>query len=293
MSSLRYYWKTSNVAIKLIIVNAFVFLSFNILGLFFHLMKLTAYREILFRKLALPAFLPDFILQPWSLLSHMFMHQGLLHIFFNMLLLYFGGRLFLYYLDEKKLVNVYFLAGLSGALLYMIAVNVFPLFSESIQSYYAVGASAACLGVFIAICAYRPHDKVQLLLIGGVKLMWVGIVMVILDIVNLQKGNEGGHIAHFGGELFGYLFGLNMRKYKDISKIFQPVQDFFMQKRKVKVQKTHLRKVYVRKTDEQFNEEKAVKQRKMDAILDKIKISGYANLSSEEKRFLSDMSKEL
>jgi membrane associated rhomboid family serine protease len=294
MSNISYFWKTSNIAVKLIIVNAVVFFGVHFLFMIFHLMDMQNINQQIVAYLALPAFLPKLILQPWSLFTHMFMHQGIMHILFNMVMLYFGGRLFTYYLDENKLINVYFLSGLSGALLFIIAVNVFPLFSANIQFYKALGASAATLGVLIAVCAYKPHDKVQLFLFGGVKLMWIGIIIVALDILRFQSGNEGGHIAHLGGSIFGYFFGVNMRNYNDISRFFQPVQNLFKKKIHVKKQqKTNLRTVYKRKTDAEYNEERAMRQRRMDEILDKIKSSGYDSLTKEEKSFLFDMSKEL
>lgn len=296
MSSLAYYWKTSNAAVKLIITNVIVFFGVHFVFMIFHLMDMKVVNRMIVDALALPAYLPKFIFQPWSLFTHMFMHQGIFHILFNMIMLYFGGRLFTYYLDDRRLINVYFLSGLSGAILFLLSANIFPLFRPYIQNYNALGASAATLGVLIAICAYRPQDKVQLFLFGGVKLMWIGIIIIAIDVLRFTSGNEGGYIAHFGGAAFGYIFGVNMRQYKDVSRFFQPVQNMFERlvhpQRKSK-KSTTLKKVYVRKSDATFNEDRAKKQRRMDEILDKIKVSGYDSLSADEKKFLFDMSQEL
>ncbi|MFN4123356.1 MAG: rhomboid family intramembrane serine protease [Flavobacteriales bacterium] len=296
MSSVAYFWKTSNAAVKLIIVNVAVFFLVQFVFMIFHLMDMKSVNRMIVDALALPAYLPKLILQPWSLFTHMFMHQGIFHILFNMIMLYFGGRLFTYYLDDRRLINVYFLSGLSGAFLFLLAANIFPLFKPYIQNYNALGASAATLGVLIAICAYRPQDKVQLFLFGGVKLMWIGIIIIAIDVLRFTSGNEGGYIAHFGGAAFGYMFGVNMRQYKDISRFFQPVQNLFerlVNPQRSRRKKSPLKTVYRRKSDESFNEERAKKQKRMDDILDKIKASGYDSLSADEKRFLFDMSKEL
>ena len=82
----------------------------------------------MFEWLELPASLSRFIVQPWSILTYMFMHAGVLHILFNMLWLYWFGALFLNFFSAKHLRGVYILGGICGGILYMAAYNIFPYF---------------------------------------------------------------------------------------------------------------------------------------------------------------------
>jgi len=156
--------------------------------------------------LALPADFGQLILKPWSIITYMFLHEGFLHIAFNMLILYFGGQIFLQFLDAKKLIGTYILGGISGGLLFILTFNIFPVFNEIVSGALALGASASVMAVLIAIAAYVPNYTVRLMLLGNVKLKYIALFYVIMDIISIPQGNAGGHIAHLGGAFFGFYF---------------------------------------------------------------------------------------
>ena len=239
--------------------------------------------------LAVPANVSDLLTRPWTVFTYMFYHEGFLHILFNILWLYWFGRIFLEYLDENKLLGVYLLGGLAGAALYIISFNLFPAFSEVLPVSRALGASAAVLAVVISISVYVPNYTINLIFIGPVRLKYIAAFMIVLDLISIAGSNAGGHIAHLGGALFGWLFIRQYRKGRDLTKsinilIFR-VSKWFSTESKLKVEYRKTR------NDFEYNRQKAEKQQLIDDILDKISKSGYESLTKEEKELLFKVSK--
>jgi membrane associated rhomboid family serine protease len=214
----------------------------------------------------------------------MFLHKNFLHILFNLLWLYWFGRIFLEYLDGKKLVGVYLLGGLSGAFLYILSYNIFPVFFKQLELSHALGASAAVMAIVIAIAAYVPNYAVYLLFIGRVKIIYIAIIGFLVTSVFDFSINTGGKIAHIGGALFGYLFILQYRKGRDITRgLNHFLSAFFgLFKPRPKVKVTHLKS----ETEYDYNKRKKEEQMEIDRILDKIAKSGYDSLTKQEKELL-------
>ena len=190
--------------IKLIYINLGVFLLVHIIMLAFGLYK--ANGNFIIDWLAVPANLSELMVKPWTLMTYMFLHEDFYHILWNLVTLYFGGRLFQEYLGERRLVTTYILGGISGALLYILFFNIFPVFSDVLSGSKALGASASALAIVIAIATYLPNFSVRLFFLIEVKLKYIAIAFVILDIISISQSNAGGHIAHLGGAIFGYVF---------------------------------------------------------------------------------------
>jgi membrane associated rhomboid family serine protease len=224
------------------------------------------------------------ITKPWTLITYMFTHIELMHIFFNMLVLYWFGTIFLQFLGSKQFIGVYFLGGFAGAILFILSFNIFPFFRTHYLGAPAIGASASVIAILVAACFYRPYYEIMLLFFGKVKLVWVAIVTIVLDFISIPMSNAGGHIAHLGGALFGYIFIVQYKKGNDLSlivnKIFSSIAGWFKPKPKMHIS-------YKKpKTDLEFNEEKRINQAKIDLILEKIAKNGYGSLSKEEKEYL-------
>ena len=134
----------------------------------------------------------------------MFTQEGFFHIFFNMLLLYVGGKIFTDYLSEKKLLTTYIFGGLFGGLFYVASYNIFPAFQNVVSSSIAIGASASVLAILVAIAVYVPNYSITFLLIGRIKLIHVALIFIVIDLLSIEKDNPGGHLAHLGGALWGY-----------------------------------------------------------------------------------------
>lgn len=302
IQDLKNQYKNGSALIKLIFVNVAVFLLVNILHVLFLMFDVNSMLvplpggktlSVVTELLTANADISILISKPWSIITYMFLQDGLWHMFFNMLMLYFSGRLFIQYLGEKKLVSVYLLGGLFGFLFYALALNFLPFFDIQF-SRGIMGASAAVSAILIAIASYVPNLVVRLFIIGEVKLKYVALFIVIMDIVSLRQGfNEGGYISHIGGALFGFLYIQQLKKGNDFASGFSKLLDylkvFFKPQKKMKV-------VYKKGTktrnDYEYNAQKKANQAKIDAILDKISKSGYDSLSKEEKAILFEQSKK-
>ena len=279
--------------IKFIFINVAVFILVHLIGLLIFFFTGVSGSSMVAYWLALPADFGQLILKPWSIITYMFLHEGFLHIAFNMLILYFGGQIFLQFLDAKKLIGTYILGGISGGLLFILTFNIFPVFNEIVSGALALGASASVMAVLIAIAAYVPNYSIRLMLLGNVKLKYIALFYVIMDIISIPQGNAGGHIAHLGGAFFGLYFVYRLRNGKDITigvnRLLNYIAHLFSSKRKMKVVYKNPGKT---KSDVAYNAQKAANQQKIDAILDKISKSGYDSLSKEEKAILFDASKK-
>lgn len=291
IQDLKNQYKNGSALIKLIFVNVAVFLLVHIIGLFLWFFNIQHGAELIVSWLALPAGVTQILYKPWTIISYMFLHEQFFHIFMNMLILYFGGQIFLQFLNQKKLVTTYLLGGLSGGLLYILAFNLFPVFTPIKGISIALGASASVMAVLIAAATYVPNFVVRLIFLGNVKLKYIALVYIVLDVVSIPKGNAGGHIAHIGGAIFGFLYIQQLKKGNDFasgfSKLLDGLKGLFKPKKKMKVV---YKKGSKTRNDYEYNAQKKANQAKIDAILDKISKSGYDSLSKEEKAILFDAS---
>src|SRR5688572_24707877 len=220
----------------------------------------------------------------------MFYHENLFHILFNMLWLFWMGKIFTEYLGNKKLFSTYILGGICGAILYIIAYNFFPLFSHSVNFSFALGASAGVLAITIATATLLPDYKIGILFLGPVALKYIALISVFLDLISVSGSNAGGHIAHLGGAIFGFIYIRQLKKGRDLAKGFNRVIDKLAS---LLSRRSRMKVHYGRtKHDEDFVSDKKAKQEKTDEILDKISKSGYGSLTKEEKEFLFKTSKE-
>ncbi len=250
-------------------------------------------------QLTIPASLSALAKRPWTVLTYMFLHQRFWHLFFNMWMLYFGGMIFVRFLSEKKMLWTYVLGGLTGALFFVLAYNLFPVFEE--EKYYAValGASASVLAILVAAAAYQPNYELRLFLFGTMKFKWLALIFVVLDLLSISNGNAGGHLAHLGGAFFGFIYGFLLRKDVDWSKLWPFHRKGGMKYTRYKEVKpkrsrrSHKPEPASRPmSDEEYNRRRAETEHAMDVILDKISKSGYASLTEEEKAFLFKNSKK-
>ena len=225
----------------------------------------------------------ELLFKPWTLVSYSFMHSGFFHLFWNMYLLFFASRLFLNLFTPKTFFNLYFLGVIVGGLTFMLSYALFPAFQNS--NPIMIGASAGVMAVFIFMSTYSPDLEVRLILFN-LKLRYLGIAFVLLDVVQIPYGNAGGHIAHLGGAALGFFYARRLSQGVDIGEPFGNKIDSIinMFKKKPKM-KTVYKKQKHSHAGTSFNKKDDF-QKRIDEILDKISVSGYESLSQEEKDFL-------
>ena len=291
ITDLKDKFRRGNISIQLIYINVAVFILTTMLEVILQLFNrsLTG----VFEWLELPASFSRFILQPWSILTYMFMHAGLMHILFNMLWLYWFGTLFLNFFSSKHLRGLYLLGGFCGGLLYMVAYNVFPYFSQMIDFSFMLGASASVLAI-VAATAYRePNYPIRLLLFGTIRLKYLALIVIGTDLLFITSNNAGGHIAHLGGALAGLWFAAGLSKGMDITSWINKTLDALTSLFSFKPRKPKMKVHYStdRQKDYDYNTRKKAQTEEIDRILDKLKKSGYESLTTEEKKSLFDASK--
>lgn len=278
-TSLKYQFSRLNMAEKLIAVNVLVFLAMYLLNFLLQLQPWA-----LWSWFELPKGFLDFITQPWSIVTYSFLHGSFWHIFFNMLLLYYAARIFFNYFGSRRFVNVYFLGVISGGALFLLTYNLFPAFYNSQSP--LIGASAGVMAILIYVCTYIPQQEVRIFFFN-VKLWYIGVFLVLLDLVMIPLDNPGGRIAHLGGALLGYLYARKSHEGKDLGAGFSKLLDQLggMFEKKQAPMKTVYRKKGKRPAGP-IDYDRETRQRKIDGILDKISKSGYDSLSKSEKDFL-------
>lgn len=288
---LKQKYRTGNVITRLIFANTLVFVALKVVVVIFTLFNIHAVDPITF--LGIPSHVPILLSRIWTLLTYMFVHEGFLHLLFNMLWLYWFGQIFLQYFTGRTLGSLYLLGGLAGALLYVVAFNTIPYYTEMGPG-WMIGASAAVMAIVMGAAFYRPEVQMNLLFLGQIKIVYIAIFAFILDFLSLgSPANPGGHVAHIGGALLGYIFAMQYKRGRDITNWMSRLLDGLVGLFKPREKGARMKVKHSRnETDWEYNKRKHDEQEVIDAILDKLKQSGYGSLSSEEKKKLFDASKK-
>jgi len=295
MEDLKRFFRDSSILPRLIIINVGIWVLIQIIfvvGWAFNSADIYMESYIL-DYLALPASLDILVKRPWTLLTYMFLHTSFWHILFNMLWLFWFGKIFTQYMNQRQLLSTYLLGGVAGGLLYILAFNILPVFQESIPMARALGASASVMGIVMAISLYVPNYTITLIFFGRVKIFYLALALFIIDFFMIRHGNAGGHIAHIGGAIYGFMYIYYLKKGRDFSKLF-PQMNFKGTKNPFKSKPRKPKMSYTKRpvSDEAYNRNKAKDQKRIDGILDKISRSGYESLTKEEKAILFDSSKK-
>jgi membrane associated rhomboid family serine protease len=210
----RYKLQTATVVEKLIAINVICFILFFLAKTVAFLFQWPS--DFLLEWFVFPKEPGEYIFKPWSIVTYSFLHSGIWHILSNMLILYYAGIYFLQYFSPKKLLNFYFMGVIIGALVYMLSYNLFPAFAATGRS-YLVGASAGVMSVLVGIATHVPNLRIRLLILGNIKFWYIAAFLVLLDIIQIPISNSGGHLAHLGGALFGYVYASQLKKGNDIA----------------------------------------------------------------------------
>ncbi|WP_324069927.1 MAG: rhomboid family intramembrane serine protease [Flavobacterium sp.] len=277
LDDLKLQYKTGGMVQKLIFWNIGFFL-FSLV--FFYSFSVEQFQIPTW--IALSSDLGVFVRTPWTLITFNFFHSGFLHLFFNLMVLHFSGRLFNTYFTDKQLLGVYVLGGVFSGITFVLSY----LFIG--KAGLLVGASGAIMAILIATATYAPFMLLRIPLIGIVKLWHVAFVILLVDLIQMPLDNTGGHLAHLGGALFGFIYIKLLQTGKDITKPFSALLDTFANLFKPK-KKTPFKKVHRNATKNVVNSSVSNKdfaQKQIDDILDKISKSGYDSLTKEEKEFL-------
>ena len=265
-------------------INTIIFVVFALINVPFFLSGNggSGYDGLIREYVGFPASLDKLPYRFYTIFTYQFFHDGFFHLLFNMLWLFWMGRIFLDFLKPRQFHFVYLFGGVAGALLYLLAYNIFPVFASVTASEPAtvIGSSAAVMGIVVATATLVPDYSLRLLLFGDVKLKYLAIAYIVLDLISIAGTNPGGSFAHIGGAILGFAYIKMLRNGRDWSNLFK-------KKPKMRVVKNNTGNAQARRT----NHVDKVAQEEIDAILDKISRTGYEKLSKEEKETLFKASK--
>lgn len=288
------FQRHNNGHVQLILINVVVYLVVAVLFVVSEISQFPEFFNAIHRIIAIPAPLIEFLQKPWTIITYAFVHDwtGILHILFNMLFLYWFGKLFAEYLGSDKLIAVYFLGALAGAIAYLIVYNVIPYYEARIPSGGMVGASAAVYAIVVATATLLPDYTFFLLFLGPVRIKYIAAFYIVLSFLGSVGSNEGGNVAHLGGALIGFVYikqlqaGVNWGSW--ITVVIEWCKGLFSAKPKVKVTYRKDATAGAKKA----GKTSTVSQDEIDTILDKISDGGYESLTKEEKEKLFNASKK-
>ncbi len=216
-SDIRYWLRQGNTVNHLLFWNIVVFLVLGLLNLLSFFGAPRTIFTFTFDQVVLHSELGTFIRKPWGLFTYMFAHLNIFHIFFNMLNLYWFGNLFRTFLGNKRILPLYLLGGITGGLLYILCFYVLlPPGADSTM----LGASASVMCLLVACATLTPNYEISLLLLGSVRLKWLALAVIVLDLISIPQGNIGGMIAHIGGAALGFIY---IRLLKNGADLCQPL----------------------------------------------------------------------
>jgi membrane associated rhomboid family serine protease len=263
-------------------VNTLVFVAVALFGVTYFLAGNTAIPFLDYAReyFAFPAALPKIPIRFYTLITYQFLHEGILHVLFNMLWLFWLGRIFSDFLKPRQFHFVYLTGGIMGAVFFALAYNIFPAFATHIYAATIIGSSASVMAIAVATTTLLPDYTMSLMLIGNIKLRYLILIYIVIDLVGIASTNAGGSFAHLGGAFMGFIYIKLLQNGTDLSAVFK-------KKPKLKVVRNDSP---VKNTVKDKNSR--VNQKDVDRILDKISKAGYDKLSKEEKETLFKASKD-
>lgn len=294
---LKQQWAMASALKRVIVVNGVVWIALRLAVIVMMFGGAPNPEWDVLRWVEMPSYLPDLARYPWTILTYMFAQYDVLHIVFNMLWLYWFGMIFLDIATPRRFFGLYLLGGIGGALLYLIAYNLLPFFSGTHG--VLIGSSAAVIAIVTATAITVPDYKIGLLFLGAVSLKWVAIVTILIDLLSVTGANAGGHLAHLGGALVGVIYALSMRHGHDITaplnSIIDRIVNLFRRKPRMNKFQNYRRSTSTPppRKPQRGSRVSREDQDELDAILDKIKKSGYTSLTPEERKRLFDVSRRI
>ncbi len=292
-------YHTGNMVTRIIMVCVALFVAIGLIRVFSQGVSTSdssAYRWFL-DLITVPSTWLGMLKEPWSLITYMFLHEGFWHLLWNMLWFYIFGRIFGDLLGDQRVLPLYLLAGLSGALAFLIYASMVGQ-----PMGHLIGASAAVSGVVIASAVVAPDYMIRLILLGNIPIKYIAVFRIVMDLLSLAGDNAGGSVSHLGGVAFGWIFVWQLRQGTDLTSPLQSliakIRNWFSSPtgsradRRRKAQSRRSMKVVHQKSEPRDKSGKARSapkddiQTKMDRILDKINEKGMDGLTQEEKDFL-------
>jgi membrane associated rhomboid family serine protease len=287
--------KPNNTLVQLILVNTVVFLVLLLAKVGLQMAQNMDAYYFIREQMMLPGNVGDFLRKPWTLFTYFFMHEDIFHILYNMLFLYWFGRLIDEYLGNRRLIGLYIMGGLAGGVLYLAMYSLVPYFHDHADTARMLGASAAAFSVAVGAATLLPNYTFHLLLIGAVRIKYIVFFFIVISFAQSAGPNAGGNLAHLGGALMGFCYVKLLQNGTDLGRPINWIADGWsnLLKPKPPVKVSYRQRSsastqagsYLATTGTSTTIS-TPDQDEVDMILDKISRSGYESLTREEKQKL-------
>lgn len=312
LRQMRRSFDGSTMLMKIIWVNIGVFVLLRLSAIVCMFAGSPDFINVIMSYVQLPSNTALLLTRPWTMVTYMFAQYDVLHILFNLLWLYWFGSLFMMVATQRQLFALYVLGGLGGGLLFLLCYAVMPVFA--FHSAMLIGSSAAVIAIVTATAILMPDFRMHLLFIGSISLKWIAIATIVLVLIGVTGSNAGGEIAHIGGVAVGAVYALRLKRGHDITRPFNSGFDrlanlwnrfastiwgSFTPRQKAqgpaagqgggRTNRTQTPPPYGQKNPSCDDNDREI----LDAILDKIKKSGYSALTPEERQRLFDVSRKI
>jgi membrane associated rhomboid family serine protease len=291
----------NSALITLIAINLIIFVIFAFIQLIYYLRfgnehAVAEFNSGVLNWVSLPADLHKIATRPWAILTHMFVHDGLWHIFGNMLWLWMFGYILQDLTGNKKIVPVFLYGALAGAFAFVISYNIFPGLKPLLPNSSALGSSAGIMAIAVAATFIAPGYRIFPMLMGGIPLWVITTLYIIIDLATIPFSNPGGHIAHLGGAATGFLFMYSFRRGYDWGEWMNNFWEWFTnlfnpdKPKKTKLIKDEL---FYKSSARPYKKTPNVTEQRINEILDKISQKGFNSLTEEEKDLLKRASQDI
>ena len=280
------FQRPNHAHVQLILINVLLFLILAVVLVVTTIAGFEKSFSIIYAQFSLPPSLAVFLNRPWTILTYGFTHSltDIWHIIFNMISLYWFGKLFIEYLGNDRLIALYVLGAIAGGIVYLSLYNSVPFFMQRANSAGMVGASGAIFAIMVGCATLLPNYTFYLMFFGPVRIKYIALIFIVVSFIGTVSANAGGNLAHLGGAAIGYLYVRQLQSGRNLGNWITWILD--------KIKSIRFRRVKMKINRGQTTSGnnsfpgQAVSQKEIDTILDKISAGGYDSLSREEKEKL-------
>lgn len=287
-----------NALVALFTINVIFFLlliTIQVVYYFFQANE-SSFNTQIVQYFEMPAGLTKLSERPWTILTHMFSHTGVLHILSNMLWLWAFGFILQELTGNKKLIPVYIYGGLAGALVFILANYLIPPLKPFIGNTSLIGANAATMAVAVATTTLAPQYRFFRNLNGGIPIWVLTLIYIIIDFAGIASQSAAFSLSHLSGGLAGFIFVYMLRKERDGSVWMNNFYNWFMNlfnPNKNNNAGSLKEKVFYKSDGRKpYHKTSNITQQRVDEILDKINQKGYHFLTDDEKNILKRAAEE-
>jgi membrane associated rhomboid family serine protease len=287
-----------NALVALFTINVIFFLlliTIQVVYFFFQASQADFYNQVV-QYFQMPAQLTKLSERPWTVLTFMFSHTGVVHILSNMIWLWAFGFILQELTGNKKLIPIYIYGGLAGGLAFILANYLIPPLKPFIADASLIGANASTMAIAVATTVLAPNYRFFRNLNGGIPIWVLTLIYILIDFAGVASLSAGFSLAHISGGLAGFLFIFLLRKEIDgsiwMNNFYNWLMNLFNPDKKSNSVSIKEKVFYKTGNRKPFNKTSNITQQRVDEILDKINQKGYHFLTDEEKNILKRAAEE-